>query len=148
MFQEIKENNGILKFFISKNQYEFSELIIGMDDFSDVNRNKLSDISCFLEDNYSRIGFVASIHVEKELRSTGIGGKLFNKFQDETKDVTEVDLLFARVDIPQKDGFDLKTFYKKRGFESVFYCQDSGEMLMVNKNKSNMFYNNLTKKYL
>lgn len=128
---KIEKEGGQLKASFSSSCSDRGAMMLLLEQLCDFNSNQLNNLLMFFDERFEKIGFLGSIHVEKEARGTGVGRELMTEFQDNIASKTEVDFLFARIDNPQQEGFDLMEFYEKLGFEPVKYSK--GEMLMVNK---------------
>lgn len=99
----------------------------------DFNDNFLESLFTVLQDKYENVGLLVKIEVGEEHRGSGKGNSLMNDFSNDVSAKTDVDILFARINNKQKEGFKLKEFYQKHGFDPVWISE--GNMLMVNKGK-------------
>lgn len=87
----------------------------------------------FIEQYQSSCAMLSVLHVDEVDRGKGIGRNLVKSFNQVTKDI-DFKFVVARKHIKQREGFNLKDFYKRQGFESIFETED--EWVMVNKEKA------------
>lgn len=126
--------HGKLKAAYSYSPGDFHEVSALVADTSGMDIGKLHDILCFMEDRFARVGFIGSLLVDSQSRGQGYGSELINEYLRLVSSKTEVDFLLARINVPQRSGFNLINFYERHGFKAVF-CSDE-EVLMVNKGHS------------
>jgi hypothetical protein len=130
-FKEFTTNNGVLKAIYATNYLEIESIEDGMLMNSDLSESKIEKINKYFIDNNLKVGFISSLGVNKENASNGEGRILMNQFKNEIMSNTDVDILLARHNNEQADGFVLEDFYKKYGFKAI--ALEDGDMLMVTK---------------
>lgn len=86
------------------------------------------------EVSYSSVGYLNRIYVHRHHRAMGEGARMMARFQEEVESHTDVDFLFAKVMTPQSKGFDLKSFYERRGYQGVTVANTF--LLMANKGQA------------
>lgn len=92
---------------------------------------KINALFYYLDDFTPSIGMVGSVLVDRSARGKGVGSNLMDQYMKEISSHTDIDILFARTDGPQRDGFSLEAFYQGYGFKAVH--KSCGELLMVTK---------------
>lgn len=130
-YKEYKKNESYLKAFFSKNE-EQRELI--EDNFhanTDISEYKVELIFEYINKKELNVAFISDFNVPKELAGKGIGTELINKFKKDSKEGFDFEILFARSENKQQEGFVLEEFYEKHGFKSVLL--EFGDILMVTK---------------
>ncbi len=130
-FKEYKINNSYLKAIIANNEEEIESISDSISMNSDISDFKLEKIIEYFQENNLKVGFISSFEVEAENRGQGLGKQLIEKFKEDIVSKTDVDILLARNNNKQNEGFDLEKFYQKNGFKSVLL--ESGDLLMATK---------------
>lgn len=124
--------NTILAINNSNNEDYFEDAISdAMYATSDYEEDYLDKLTEYLQKNHDLVGMVSNLLVPEEKRGEGIGNKLMAKFCDQIMANSDIDILLARVEKKQKDGFDLEKFYEKFGFKAVHKSDE--DLLMVSK---------------
>ena len=130
-FKEYKINSSYLKAIIANNEEEIESISDSISMNSDISDSKLEKIIEYFQENNLKVGFISSFEVEVENRGQGIGKQLIETFKKDIVSKTDVDILLARNNNKQNEGFDLEKFYQKNGFKSVLL--ESGDLLMATK---------------
>lgn len=130
-FKEYKINSSYLKAIIANNEEEIESISDSISMNSDISDSKLEKIIEYFQENNLKVGFISSFEVEVESRGQGIGKQLIETFKKNIVSKTDVDILLARNNNKQNEGFDLEKFYQKNGFKSVLL--ESGDLLMATK---------------
>lgn len=94
----------------------------------------MTALAMVLEDKGWNIGLLAHVQVDAALRGQGIGAALLRRYAEEIMPHTDVDIVFASVELPQRPGFTLQKFYGALGFEPVMLS--SGDLLMASQGKA------------
>jgi ribosomal protein S18 acetylase RimI-like enzyme len=135
--KKFKSEKGELNAIIAIEDYEIDEISDSFAMNSDISESKLDLIFDYLREHNLKVGFISSFEVSEEYRGQGAGRELMNLFNEQVAKTTDIDLLFARNNNKQKEGFNLEDFYKRNGFRSVFL--ESGDILMVTKGYDKIF---------
>lgn len=135
--KKIKSEKGELNAIIAIEDYEIDEISDSFAMNSDISESKLDLIFDYLREHNLKVGFISSFEVSEEYRGQGAGRELIDLFDEQVAKTTDIDLLFARNNNKQKEGFNLEEFYKRNGFKSVFL--ESGDILMVTKGYDKIF---------
>jgi ribosomal protein S18 acetylase RimI-like enzyme len=135
--KKFKSEKGELNAIIAIEDYEIDEISDSFAMNSDISESKLDLIFDYLREHNLKVGFISSFEVSEEYRGQGAGRELMNLFNEQVAKTTDIDLLFARNNNKQKEGFNLEDFYKRNGFKSVFL--ESGDILMVTKGYEKIF---------
>lgn len=138
-FKEYKINDSYLKAIIANNEEEIESISDSISMNSDISDSKLEKIIEYFQENNLKVGFISSFEVEAENRGQGLGKQLIEKFKEDIVSKTDVDILLARNNNKQNEGFNLETFYQKNGFKSVLL--ESGDLLMATKGYDLIFDN-------
>jgi GNAT superfamily N-acetyltransferase len=84
-----------------------------------------------------KVAILNNIGVSQLHRGEGVGNELLRKFFAEAKNYQPtVALLIADLDEPQKDGFNLKLWYEKKGFKEVAQDGSSYPVMLKRLNPS------------
>lgn len=135
--KKFKSEKGELNAIIAIEDYEIDEISDSFAMNSDISESKLDLIFDYLREHKLKVGFISSFEVSEEYRGQGAGRELIDLFNEQVTKTTDIDLLFARNNNKQKEGFNLEDFYKRNGFKSVFL--ESGDILMVTKGYDKIF---------
>lgn len=135
--KKIKSEKGELNAIIAIEDYEIDEISDSFAMNSEISESKLDLIFDYLREHNLKVGFISSFEVAEEYRGQGAGRELIDLFNEQVAKTTDIDLLFARNNNKQKEGFNLENFYKRNGFKSVFL--ESGDILMVTKGYDKIF---------
>ena len=135
--KKIKSEKGELNAIIAIEDYEIDEISDSFAMNSDISESKLDLIFDYLREHNLKVGFISSFEISEEYRGQGAGRELIDLFNEQVAKITDIDLLFARNNNKQKEGFNLEEFYKRNGFKSVFL--ESGDILMATKGYDKIF---------
>tara|TARA_Y100001960_G_C14782601_1_gene888015 strand:- start:7968 stop:8558 length:591 start_codon:yes stop_codon:yes gene_type:complete len=135
--KKIKSEKGELNAIIAIEDYAIDEISDSFSMNSDISESKLDLIFDYLREHNLKVGFISSFEISEEYRGQGAGRELIDLFNEQVAKITDIDLLFARNNNKQKEGFNLEEFYKRNGFKSVFL--ESGDILMATKGYDKIF---------
>lgn len=119
---------------LATDEYSLMEMKDQVDMTIDFNDNFLEKFFDYMEAQYGSIGCLVKIEVDEQSRGKGFGNTGMAWYQESVGNHTDVDILFARIENKQLNGFNLKKFYEKHGFEAVKYSE--GNLLMINKGQA------------
>ncbi|WP_415912771.1 hypothetical protein [Neptuniibacter sp. QD37_11] len=124
------QDSGRLKY-IQSNAMALGDLIGHVDQQNVFPEIFLEGVWHFIQDHCCSVNFLMEIKVGKDMRGRGLGNGLMEALG---KEVWEDDFsfLFARVEIPQKEGFNLEKFYNGFGYEGLIKM--NGDLLMARTN--------------
>lgn len=134
----IKSSSGELNGYTGRMQDVMGDIAVAIDRSSGFNQHRLTEFFMLSEDNFSTVSFLERILVKSECRGKGEGAKLLDEYCQKA-DKAELRFLLARIESSHKDGFDILDFYRKRGY--VALAKSSGDMLMVNEENAEYFFN-------
>lgn len=135
-YLNFENENGFLKTVLSTNEEEreYIEDSIAMN--SDMSDEKIDKIFKYFNEKILKVGFIVALEVKETSKGNGVGRKFMDCFKSEVMEYTDVDILLARTQNKQSEGFNLELFYEKYGFKGV--ALEDGDMLMVSKGYENI----------
>ncbi len=133
-FNKHVDEGGTLVSVLATDEYSFNMIgdqICMTIDFHDGIIERLEQV---LQEKYKSVGLLVKIEVAEGENGKGHGDRLMTVFKSQVSAKTDVDILFARIENKQAEGFCLRSFYEKRGFEAI--KMDQSSLLMANKGQA------------
>lgn len=125
------EDKGYLKSLFVNDIEELELIKDNVDMNSDFREFFIDGVFEYIEKNNLSVSMITDFRVYLESQGQGIGSRLINEYKEKIMNKSDIDILIARTNNQQKDGFVLEEFYKRYGFESLDYSD--GDILMVSK---------------
>ena len=130
-FRVFNNDFGELRTIYGTNRLEIESIEDSISQNSEMSESKIEKMTKYFIKNKLKVGFISGLEVYGNSRGKGEGTKLMNQFKDKIMNNSDVDILLARTNKEQAEGFVLEKFYEKYGFKGIVL--EDGDLLMVTK---------------